>query len=369
MTRPAAPLGIGIIGCGNVMEAYLGLADRLEARGLARVAAACGRERQRALISARLPGAAFLTDSQALVESQDVDIVVVLTPMLTHAALARSALLAGKHVLVEKPLATTLENAAELVELAGRSKGHLVCAPFTCLSPTFQAIGCHIARGDVGAIVSARSRYGWAGPDWSEWFYKPGGGPIFDLAVYNITTLTGWLGPVKQVGAMIGTAIPEREINGRRVRVETEDNAQLLLDFGSARLAVITAGFTIQQYRGPAIELYGTEGTIQLLGDDWNPNGYEMWRNSAGCWQCFNESHRDWPWTDGLRHLVECVHAGRKTDVTPEQALHVLDVMLCAQEAGRKGALVEVHSTFAPRTFDGPLRDAEAHRIHDRTRT
>ncbi len=368
MIRSAAPLGIGIIGCGNVMEAYASLTDKLQVRGLAKVVAACGREQHRDRVESRLPAAVFYTESQALVESPDVYIVVILTPMPTHAALAKSALLAGKHVLVEKPLATTLDDATELVELSRCSKGHLICAPFTCLSPTFQAIGFHLMRGHVGTIVSARSRYGWAGPDWSEWFYKPGGGPIFDLAVYNITTLTGWLGPVKRVGAMLGTAVPYREFDEKRVRVETEDNAQILLDFGDARFAVVTSGFTIQQYRGPAIELYGTEGTIQLLGDDWDPNGFEMWRNSVACWQCYNESRPDWPWTDGLRHLVECIHAGRKPDLPPDHALHVLEVMLCAHEAGREGKFVDVKSTMAPREFNEPRRETQLHRIHDRTR-
>jgi predicted dehydrogenase len=368
MTQSTKPLGIGIIGCGNVMGAYVRLAEKLQTQGLARAVAACGREHHRDRVMNRLPGATYYTESQALVESPEVDIVVILTPMSTHAALATSTLLAGKHVLVEKPLATTIEEATELVELARRSKGHLVCAPFTCLSPTFRSIGFHLQRGDVGAVVSARARYGWAGPDWSEWFYKPGGGAIFDLAVYNITTLTGWLGSVKRVGAMVGIAIPSREIGGKSVRVESEDNAQIVLDFGDARLAVVTSGFTIQQYRGPSIELYGTEGTIQMLGDDWNPNGYEMWRNSAGCWQCYSESHPDWPWTDGLRHLVECIHAGCQPDLLPEHALHVLEVMLRAHEAGREGKTVYVQRTFTPRVFDVPPQDSEAHRIHDRTR-
>jgi predicted dehydrogenase len=187
--------------------------------------------------------------------------------------------------------------------------------------------------------------------------------------VYNITTLTGWLGPVKRVGAMIGTAIPEREIGGKRVCVETEDNAHILLDFGDARFAVVTSGFTLQQYRGPSVELYGTEGTIQLLGDDWNPNGYEMWRNSANCWQCYNECRPDWPWTDGLRHLVECVHEGRQPDLPLEHAYHVLEVMLCAQRAGREGRLVSVQSTFTRRKFSKPPLDTQQHRLHDRTRS
>ena len=106
-----------------------------------------------------------------------------------------------------------------------------------------------------------------------------------------------------------------------------------------------------------------------MLGDDWNPNGYEMWRNSAGCWQCYNEYSPDWPWADGLTHLVECVHSGCQPDQQLEHALHVVEVMHCAKEAGRNGTLVDVESTFTPLVFDELPRESKAHRIHDRTRS
>jgi predicted dehydrogenase len=114
--------------------------------------------------------------------------------MKEHGPITRAALEAGKHVLVEKPMAVSLEEARELVELAKRSPGYLVCAPYVILSPTFQTIGRRVRRGDVGKIFSARARYGWAGPSWSEWFYRPGGGCLFDLGVYCITSLTGLIG-------------------------------------------------------------------------------------------------------------------------------------------------------------------------------
>ena len=174
----------------------------------------------------------------------------------------------------------------------------------------------------------ARGRYGWSGPWWNDWFYRDGGGPLFDLAVYNFTTLTGWLGPVRRVMAMCGTAVRERPVNGRPVPVQVEDSAQVLLDFGDALFAVVTSGYTIQQYRSPALELYGTDGTIQMLGDDWDPDGYELWQNQAGCWQVFKETDPGWPWTDGLRHVVECARRGTRPRVTPEHALHVLEVVL-----------------------------------------
>ena len=96
-----------------------------------------------------------------------------------------------------------------------------------------------LRQGDIGRVVSARGRYGWAGPDWADWFYQPGGGSLFDLGVYNLTTFTGWLGPVRRVAAMTGIAIPQRNVRGRTLRVEADDNAQVQVVSGLGPLPVI----------------------------------------------------------------------------------------------------------------------------------
>jgi predicted dehydrogenase len=309
------------------------------------------------------------TSFAELAADPEIDAVIVTVPNALHKDETIRMLRAGKHVLVEKPMATHLDAAREMVETAKRCQRHLLCAPFTQLSPTFQAIGRRLRRGDIGRVVSARGRYGWAGPDWADWFYKPEGGALFDLGVYNLTTLTGWLGPVLRVTAMAGVAVPERLVGDRAVRVEAEDNAQVLLDFGGARLGALTSSFSIQQYRGPGLELFGTEGTLYLLGDDWDPDGYEVWQNSAGCWQLFKETQPDWPWTDGLRHLVECIRGGVRPQVTPEHAFHVLEVMIEAQQSAREGRTRTIQSTFQPAAFAAEsVETVAAHRVHDRTR-
>ncbi len=367
-TPPAKPIRLGIIGCGNVLSAYRTAIEKLWVRGAVKGVMACGREAQRP-VAENVPGLShFTTDASEIIASPDVDLVLVLTSMSEHARLACAALQAGKHVLVEKPLATTLEEARALAALAQSSRGHLVCAPFTILSPTFQTMSRRIRRGDIGKPCSARARYGWAGPSWSEWFYKPGGGCLFDLGVYCITSLTGLLGPATRVIAMTGVAIPEREINGLKVRVEAEDNAQVLLDFGHATFAVVTSGFTMQQYRTPALEIYGTTDTLQMLGDDWDPDGYELWQNPVGAWQVFKETTPDWPWTDGLNHVVECIRTGTRPLVTPEHALHVLEIMLKAQQSSREGRALDIASTFNPVVFAEPEAREPAHLMHDRTR-
>jgi predicted dehydrogenase len=363
------PIRIGIVGCGDVLRAYQTPLETLRGRGLVEIVAACARnaeKRRPVLEELRVPR--FVTDYRELVRSVEVDLVLVLTSMREHGPIARAALEAGKHVLVEKPMAVTLDEAVGLVELARQSPGHLVCAPFVQLSPTYQTIAHRIQRGDIGPVFSARARYGWSGPWWSPWFYQQGGGALFDLGVYSITTLTGLLGPARRVMAMTGVAIPEREVEGEPVKVEAEDNVQLLLDFGDARFAVVTTGFTLQQYRCPALELYGSAGTLQMLGDDWAPDGYELWQNKVGAWQLYPETDRAWHWTDGIGHLVDCLHRNRRPLVAPEHAFHVLEIMIRAQESGRDGQARSLTSTFTPPTFAETPAAEPRHRVHDPTR-
>jgi predicted dehydrogenase len=264
-------------------------------------------------------------------------------------------------------LATSLDEAAELVECARREPGLLVCAPHIVLSPTFRAVHEAVRGGAVGRLLTARARYGWAGPWWGEWFYRPGGGSLFDLGVYNVTSLCALFGPARRVTAMVGTAIPERVVNGRTIRVEADDNAHVLLDFGESRFAVVTTGFTLQKYRSPAIEVYGDEGTVQLLGDDWAPEGWELWRNEEGVWRVHPELDPHWPWTEGLRHLVDCVETGLPTVTRPEHAYHALEIMLAAQAAGRDGTARAIQSDFPELVYGETWAEAEAaHGAHDR---
>lgn len=230
----------------------------------------------------------------------------------------------------------------------------LVCAPHVLLSPTYREMHRRLRAGVIGDVKLARAFYGWAGPGWSQWFYRPGGGALFDLGVYNVTSLCGFLGPVKRVTALVGTVIPERLVDGEMIRVEADDNAHILLDFGDQVYASVTTGYTIQKYgHAPAIELYGLSGTMNMFGDDWAPNGFEHWRNEAGCWEVFPEVAPRWPWFAGLRHLVDCVEQGTPTATRPEHAYHVLEVMLAAVRSSSEGRAIEVTSSFPEPDYSG----------------
>ena len=348
--------------------AYATLLKGLLADGVVELVAVCDVNAEAARRAARIYGGApSVVDHDELIHRDDIDIVVVLTSMAEHGPFALEALRAGKHVFVEKPMAVTRSQAAELLATARASDRHLGCAPAVILSPTYQAMAAKLRAGVIGRPALARARYGWSGPDWSEWYFRESGGPLFDLGVYNLTSLTGLLGSVRGVQAMAGIVTPRRTVGGEPIDVTTFDNYQILLDFGDDVFGVVTTGFSMQRYRSPALEIYGSDGTLQMLGDDWAPEGYELWENDVGAWQLFDTPPRKWSWTDGLRHLIDCVANGATPLTTPEHAYHVLDIMLTAIEAAKANRYVAVESTFEMPELDGGEQLTPAHRVHDRT--
>lgn len=341
------PVRISVIGLGRVFERYALVLEPLVRSGRAEVVAVYDPAADRSSVAATLFPGVYIAGSAEEVIASDADAVLVLTSMNEHGALTAAAYQAGKHVLVEKPMATSLGEAAALVRMSHESDRLMVCAPHVLLSPTYREMHARLSRGEIGDVKLARALYGWAGPWWGEWFYQPGGGALFDLGVYNVTSLCGFLGPVKRVTALVGTAVKERLVNGELMSVTADDNAQVLLDFGNEVYASVATGFTIQKYgRAPAIELYGLAGSMNMLGDDWAPRGFEVWRSDTGYWELHDEQAPDWPWTDGLNHLVSCIERGVPSVTRPEHAYHALEVMLAAMQSATEGRVVDIASAF-----------------------
>src|SRR5215207_3893483 len=111
----ANPIRIGVIGCGSVMQRpYTNQINQLKARGLVETVIACDvrEERRNVVLGAGFGYQRFTTDFEQVVDADDVDLVLVTTSMQEHGYITRAALEAGKHVLVEKPMSPSLEEAA-----------------------------------------------------------------------------------------------------------------------------------------------------------------------------------------------------------------------------------------------------------------
>ena len=94
-------------------------------------------------------------------------------------------------------------------------------------------------------------------------------------------------------------------------------------------------------YTRPAIELYGTEGTANLLGDDWDPQGIELWREDQQTWTVREPDDATWMWSDGLREAVAALCADRAALADPG-AVRCVEVFMAIETEGRwtRGATV-----------------------------
>ncbi|MGH2388075.1 MAG: Gfo/Idh/MocA family protein [Chloroflexota bacterium] len=343
---------VGVVGCGSVGERHY-LPD-LAASPYVDLVAVCDADEARATwVAARHGVARCYTDLDAMLAGSDFELLCNLTPMPLHAPLALKALRAGRHVLNEKPLAVTLKEADLLLEEAARRGLIVTAAPNAVLSPTFHAAAAAIASGEIGKVCAARGRYGHSGPH-EPWFYKQGGGALFDLGVYNVVTLTGLLGPAIGVVALSGIAVPRRILHGEEFSVEADDNTTLLLDFGQGVQAVIQTGFVYptRPDRGAGyddratIELLGTRGSINWLGYDWEPHGIELCTDTTDGWETRAVDQRGYTWKNGGSALARSLAEGDRSSMTAEHAYHTLEVMLGALESAASGRRVALRSTF-----------------------
>lgn len=337
---------VGLAGCGSVSEHYLA---NLKECPHVEVVAVCDivESRYRERMAEFGVGKGFPSLGEML-EGAEFDLLLNTTSMPAHYPLNKQALLAGKHVYGEKPFADTYEHGRELLELA-RSKGlRLWGAPNVVTSPQFRFMAETLAAGKIGKVQAAHACYGHSGPSWGPWFYKEGGGSLNDLGVYNVTTLTGLLGPAKSVTALMGTAVAQREIENETVEVRADDNTMLLLDHGDAVFSHIQCGFVYRSANEDrTIELIGLRGAMNLLGWDWGPKGVQIRLECEMDWQTRCTATQGYNWQGGLAYAAGCMVEDTPCLMTPEHALHVVEIMEGARISAETGRRVELKSAFA----------------------
>ena len=350
------PLRLAMLGAGNVAESYVRQIRRLREEGVdVELAAICSRSLDPARRLAEIFGIAECgTDIAALLSRKDIDAVIVLTPMQCHAEHVRLALASGKHVLSEKTLAASAEEGRGLTALAAERGLILRAAPFTTLSPVFRDARRRLERSEIGEALCCRALYGWEGPDWADWFFRPGAGALRDLGVYALTTLTGLLGPVASVFALASAV----EAGGRG------QGLQLSLRFASGCVGAVTTGFGLGKFQASGIEIYGSAGTLQFVGQDWDPKGLQLWTTDTGCWQMFDQE-ATWPWTDGVRDFCASIIEETAGDLSLDHALHVLDIIDQALASLDGGMPMPVSSRFELPRLHPRADGSKAQRNHN----
>lgn len=350
----ASKLRVAVIGCGSVSNRYI---PHLQSSPLIEVVSLCDIKYERAVAQKKLynVNAETYPNIDAMLKGVPFDMMVTLTDMQMHGELNKKALLAGKHVWSEKPMANTYADGKALLELARSKNLRLWGAPAVVNSPQFAFMAKCIQEGKLGRVASAHGQYGHTGPGWSSFFYEKGGGSMPDLGVYNIATLTGLLGPALSVMAMTSIVNPERMIDEKGlVKVEVEDNAHILMDHGKGIISHVMCGFNYFDPHGHeakgqqlhSVQIFGDKGNMRLIGYDWETNGVyldDSWDNPA---TLYEKEPGGYVWQEGATKVGESIVNKTEPKINVEHALHVLEVMEAARKSSATGTKVKMQSTF-----------------------
>jgi predicted dehydrogenase len=296
---------------------------------------------------------------------KEIEIVLNLTTPKQHYGVAIEALRHGKNTHSEKPMSVSLKDAKELFDL-GREKGLLVgVAPDTFMGGGIQTCRKLLDDGYIGKPIGAAAYMTGHGhetwhPD-PEFYYEQGGGPMLDMGPYYVTALVNLLGPVKRLTGTSHRMFETRTITspgkyGKVIPVDVDTHINGIMEFENGAVGSIIMSFDTWKSEHPNIEIFGTEGTMQVP----DPNGFggpvRIQRKDGDFYELplthiYKENERGVAVADMARAL----RTGRKHRANSELAYHVLDIMLgfgVSSAAGTHYTLQSTCSRPAPMPMD-----------------
>lgn len=344
-------LRVGLVGIGNISGQYLDTLPRLPNVSLV-AAADLDPTRQ-------VPGVRMMTPA-SLYLADDVDLVLNLTVPQAHAEVALSAIAAGKHVYSEKPLALSTMEGREVLAAASAAGVRVGCAPDTVLGTGTQTARRCVDDGMIGQPVAATAFMVTPGHErWHpapEFYYRPGGGPLFDMGPYYLTALVTLLGPVRRVTGLASTPRDSRVIAGgpragTTFPVEVPTHITGTLEHENGALTTLLMSFDVWAANLPSIEVYGTAGSLSVPDPNnftgevriftpetaGRPGGWTTVAPSAG--------HRNAGRGTGVADLAEALTTNTEHRANGTLAYHVLDIMESLLKATETNTTQQLTST------------------------
>ncbi len=346
-----SPMPVGIIGCGNISDAYFKGGKHYRALD---VVACADLDLARARAKAAEHGVRAMTVAE-LLSSPDIGLVLNLTVPAAHADVDRAVLEAGKHVYSEKPLALSCSEAGAMLSLAERLELRVGCAADTFLGGGLQTCRKLIDDGAIGTPVGAVAFF--ACPGHESWhpspafYYLKGGGPLLDMGPYYLVALVHLLGPVRRVSASHSRAFEQRTItsqplSGTVMNVEVPTHVAATLEFASGVPASLMMSFDVVRHSLPRLEIYGTEGALSVPDPNTFGGPVKIAKRGSSDWEEVALSHEQGMRGAGAADLVSALAAGRAHRASGALAYHLLDVMEGVLTAGERHTTLELATTI-----------------------
>jgi predicted dehydrogenase len=335
-------LNFALIGCGHIAAKHAqAIANIKEAR----LAAVCDTSPARSAPFRDKHGAREYSDYRQLLQDPGIDVVCICTPSGLHARMAVDAARAGKHVVVEKPLALTLANAGQIIDECRKAGVKLAVVHPNRFKPAVQALKKALDDGRFGTITHGSATVRWnrnqAYFDQDAWRGTKDldGGALMNQAIHNIDLLQWMLGPVVEVFAYTTT---------RLRKIETEDLGVAALKFAGGALGIVEAATTLYPANlEETLAVFGETGTAVINGvtatelNTWRVAGYTE-DEAASLKQAINSATAKPGHQVILEDLAEAIRTGREPLVNGEEGKKALAIILAIYRSARAGVPVRL---------------------------
>lgn len=338
-------LKIGVVGCGSI-ALYRHLPE-YAANNNAEIVAVCDVNEERVKATAEQYNAKAYTNYEEMFVSENFDAVSVCLPNYLHAPVSIAALNAGAHVLCEKPMATSKEEAEAMIKAAKQNGKKLMIGHNQRFVPSHQKAKELIESGQLGKVYSFRTAFGHGGPEgWSQdgrdsWFFRKEEafiGAMGDLGVHKTDLIRYLLGEeIVEVGAFVATAAKEG--------TDVDDNAVCVLKSESGIIGTLAASWSYSPKEDNSTVIFGEKGILRLEEDPnfslvaQYKNGevvkYELGRIQS------NESGGQ-TGSQVIDHFVTSIVNNEEPLITGEEGMKSLLVILAALESDQTKKITTV---------------------------
>lgn len=339
-------LNFAIIGCGRIAPRHAQALQGLEKSHDAKIVAVCDIIQSRAENYAKQYGGDIYTDYRAILDRPDVDIVSICLPSGLHAAVGIEAAQAGKHVLVEKPIALTVKDADALISAcksAGVTLGVVLQNRF---NPPMRDIRALVDSGALGKIMLGSATVRWFRP---QEYYEDGwhgtwamdGGALMNQSIHHIDALQWLMGDVESVFAYTSTLAH---------RMEAEDTGVAVLRFKNGALATIEGStITYPENLEGSVAIFGEHGSVKVGGTAlnrkifWKVAGqieHEreiLTREAIDPPSVYGSSHRE-----QIAEMIEAVWENRQPSTHGQEARRSLALVCAIYQSSRERREVQL---------------------------
>ncbi|MEH6992468.1 Gfo/Idh/MocA family oxidoreductase [Neobacillus drentensis] len=337
-------LKVAVIGCGSIAK-YRHLPEYKLNKNV-EIVAVCDIVAERAEKMAEEYGAQAFTDYKEVLKLEDIGAISVCLPNYLHAPVSIDALNAGKHVICEKPMATSKEEAEAMIEAAKRNDKKLMIAHNQRFVASHQKAKEIIDSGKLGKIYSFKTTFGHPGPEgWSvdgagSWFFnkeKAFIGAMGDLGVHKADLMRYLLGEFTEVGAFI-------ETNAKK-NTDVDDNAVCILRTESGIIGTLAASWAYMSGGDNSTIIYGEKGTLRLE-DNPEYSLIEEYRDGSSVYHKLDKIQTNEEGGQStshvINHFVESIVENKEPLINGEEGMKSLQIILAALDSQETKRIVSL---------------------------